>query len=112
LKKWIIALIACLVFAGVAEARSWTGKASYYGLKGRTANGGHVGALTAAHRTLPFGAHVRVTNLRNHRSVVVVINDRGPFTRGRVIDVSTGAAERLGFRMAGVALVRVEDLSE
>jgi rare lipoprotein A len=51
-----------------------------------------------------------VTNLRNNRSVVVTINDRGPFTRGRVIDVSTQAAEALGFRAAGVAVVRVEAL--
>ena len=66
--------------------------------------------MTAAHRTLPFGSHVKVTNLSNGRSAVVVVNDRGPFIRGRVIDVSTRAAEALGFRNAGVARVRVDTL--
>jgi rare lipoprotein A len=112
LKKAIIAFASLLALTVGAEASSWTGKASYYGLKGRTANGGQVGDYTAAHRTLPFGAKVRVTNLSNNRSVVVTINDRGPFTGGRVIDVSTRAAEALGFRVAGVARVRVESLSD
>ena len=104
----------CLAFipAQAAEAASWTGKASYYSLRGRTASGArhNPGAMTAAHRTLAFGSHVRVTNLRNGRSVVVVVNDRGPFIHGRVIDVSTRAAEALGFRSAGVARVRVDTL--
>jgi len=60
-------------------------------------------AMTAAHRTLPFGSHVRVTNKRNGRSVTVRINDRGPFVRGRVIDLSPAAARALGF--AGLAPV-------
>ncbi len=90
-----------------AEA-AWVGKASYYSSANRTANGGHVGAFTAAHRTLPFGSRVRVTNLRNNRSVVVTINDRGPFTGGRLIDLSSHAADALGFRTAGLAHVRVE----
>ena len=64
---------------------------------GRTANGERVGHLTAAHRTLPFGTMVRVTHRKTGRSVVVRINDRGPFVRGRVIDVSPGAARALGF---------------
>jgi len=93
-----------------ALAESWTGRASYYGFKGRTATGARVGGFTAAHRTLPFGAKARVTNLKNNRSVVVTINDRGPFTGGRIIDVSTSAAEALGFRSAGVATVKVEAL--
>lgn len=65
----------------------------------RTANGERVrrAALTAAHRSLPFGTLVRVTNRRNGQSVVVRINDRGPFVRGRVIDVTPGAARALGF---------------
>lgn len=81
--------------------------ASYYGYGGRTANGEHhnAGAMTAAHRTLPFGSKVRVTNKANGRTIVVRINDRGPFIRGRVIDVSTAAAEALGFRSRGVAKV-------
>ncbi|MFY9626707.1 MAG: septal ring lytic transglycosylase RlpA family protein [Methylocystis sp.] len=95
-----------------AEAQSWTGNAALYTLRGRTASGGYATEFTAAHRTLPFGSKVRVTNLRNHRSVVVTITDRGPFTRGRVIDVSKKAAQALDFRSAGVARVRVELLAK
>ncbi len=109
MKRFVFGAAALVALSCNAEA-AWVGKASYYS-GGRTASGGHVGALTAAHRTLPFGSQVRVTNLRNNRSVVVTINDRGPFTGGRVIDVSTGAADALGFRSAGVAPVRVEPIS-
>jgi rare lipoprotein A len=82
------------------------GVASYYAnhFHGRrTASGERfdMGALTAAHRTLPFGSKVRVTNPANGRSVVVRINDRGPFTRGRMIDVSHAAAQRLGLIARG-----------
>ncbi len=101
------ALVAC---ASPCFAEGWTGKASYYGLQGRTASGSHIGAMTAAHRTLPFGTQLRVTNLRNGRSVIVRVNDRGPFIRGRIVDVSTPAADALGFRRAGVTTVRVERL--
>ncbi len=114
MKTPVLAAILTLgaFIAGVASAdAAWVGNASYYQLKGRTASGGHVGSLTAAHRTLPFGTKVRVTNLRNNRSVIVTINDRGPFTGGRVIDVSGHAADILGFRAAGVARVKVEPLS-
>ena len=68
--------------------------------------------LTAAHRTLPFGTRVRVTNTWNGRSVVVTIIDRGPFKRGRVIDVSKRAASDLGFLREGVATVRLEVLPD
>ena len=64
-------------------------------------------ALAAAHRTLPFGTKVRVENLANGKSVVVRINDRGPFAHGRVIDVTRGAAERLGMIRSGTARVRI-----
>jgi len=79
-------------------ASAQTGIASIYS-GGRTANGEHARAsgLTAAHRSLPFGTMVRVTNQRSGRSVVVRINDRGPFIRGRVIDVTPAAAHVLGF---------------
>jgi rare lipoprotein A len=114
LKRLVVACLSLgiLSTAGVAQsqAQSWTGKASYYGGKGRTASGGHVGHLTAAHRSLPFGTRVKVTNLNNGHSATVTINDRGPFIRGRIIDVSTGAAGVLGMRGAGVANVRVETL--
>lgn len=97
------------------QALSAHGMAGWVGQEfaGRTTANGEIFdpmLMTAAHRTLPFGSHVRVTNLRNGRSVVVVVNDRGPFIRGRVIDVSTRAAEALGFRNAGVARVRVDTL--
>ena len=94
-----------------------TGKASWYGGKfhGRkTASGERYDkrALTAAHRTLPFGTRVRVTNLGNQKSVVVRITDRGPFgRRERIIDVSERAAEVLGMKQAGVVRIRLEVLS-
>ncbi len=110
MKKTAIVLGMTMLATGGAEA-AWTGKASYYGGRGRTASGGHVGHLTAAHRSLPFGSKIRVTNLRNKRSVVVTVNDRGPFVRGRIVDVSTGAASVLGMKGAGVAPVRVELVS-
>jgi rare lipoprotein A len=95
--------------AGPAEAGTQCGKASWYALNSRTASGERMdpSALSAAHRTLPFGTRVRVDNLRNGKSVVVRINDRGPFIRNRVIDVSKGAAHRLGFVRSGVTNVRV-----
>ncbi|WP_286668822.1 septal ring lytic transglycosylase RlpA family protein [Thermosynechococcus sp. B0] len=92
-----------------------TGIASWYGPGfhgARTANGERFDqdALTAAHRTLPFGTRVRVTNLQNGRSVVVRINDRGPFTGGREIDLSRGAAAAIGLIGAGVGPVRIDVL--
>jgi rare lipoprotein A len=93
------------------------GKASYYGDRhhGRkTASGERFDqhALTAAHRSLPFGSQVRVTNLGNGKSVVVRINDRGPYAKGRIIDLSKKAAERLDMLRAGVVPVRVEQLAD
>lgn len=110
MKSFVFGAAALVALTCNANA-AWVGKASYYNLGGRTASGSHVGAFTAAHRTLPFGSQVRVTNLRNSRSVIVTINDRGPFTGGRVIDLSAHAADALGFRSAGVAQVRVEPLA-
>ena len=95
--------------------RAWsqTGLASYYDSAlqgGSTANGLRYDehGLTAAHRSLPFGTRVRVTNLASGKSVVVTITDRGPFVRGRIIDVSRKAAGKLGFIRTGIARVRVE----
>jgi rare lipoprotein A len=101
--------VACLGAAVVGEARGETGNAAYYHGR-RTASGERVSAaeFTAAHRTLPFGTQVRVTNLQNGRSVVVRINDRGPFGRGRIIDVSRAAARELGMIGSGVAKVRLD----
>ncbi len=94
-----------------------TGVASYYGAKHhgkRTASGEAFNqhGLTAAHRSLPFGTRVLVTNLANQRSVVVRINDRGPHTRGRLIDLSRAAAEKIGMIRSGTARVRVQGLSD
>lgn len=105
----------CSTFGGAGSGVSETGEASYYGDRHhgkKTASGERFDqrALTAAHRTLPFGTQVRVTNLNNERSVVVRINDRGPFVRGRIIDVSRAAAERLDMLRSGVAPVRIEAL--
>lgn len=92
-----------------------TGFASFYGSEfhgRRTASGERYDEddLCAAHRTLPFGTRVRLTNLKNGRTVVVTITDRGPFRRGRIVDVSKRAARELGFLRAGVARVRLEVL--
>jgi rare lipoprotein A len=93
--------------------RVFSGKASYYSYQtGKTANGSSFdrNLPTAAHRSLPFGTRVRVTDLATNRSVVVVITDRGPRVRDRVLDLSLGAARSLGITDRGVAQVRVEVL--
>jgi len=103
-------IIGALV-AGLAPAMAaQTGKASWYAMTSRTASGerANPNALTAAHRTLKFGTRVKVTNLRNGRSVVVCVNDRGPFVRGRVIDVTKAAAKKLGFIGTGHAPVSLD----
>ncbi|MBT9266737.1 septal ring lytic transglycosylase RlpA family protein [Pseudomonas sp. MG-9] len=94
-----------------------TGVASYYGARHhgkRTASGEafNQNSLTAAHRQLPFGTRVKVTNLKNEKSCIVRINDRGPHTRGRLIDVSREAAERLGMLSSGTARVRIQALDD
>ena len=88
------------------------GKASYYWQPQAVASGGRFNpnALTAAHKTLPFGTRVRVTNKRNGKSVVVRINDRGPYIKGRIIDLSRRAAGVIGMRAAGVVPVSVKIL--
>lgn len=100
------------MFVGSSVAMAESGIASIYAYQSeRTANGEHANpsGLTAAHRTLPFGTHVRVTNQRNGRTVTVRINDRGPFVRGRVIDLTPAGARILGFsRIQGLALVKLE----
>lgn len=96
------------------SARSFWGKASFYSYRrGKTASGSAFDRdlPTAAHRSLPFGTKVRVTNLANHKSVVVVINDRGPQVHSRVLDLSLAAARSLGMTdRSGVAIVRGEVL--
>jgi rare lipoprotein A len=109
--KFLAALIFCLSLAAAqAQPPVQTGVASFYGRESgpRTASGERFdpNAMTAAHRSLPFGTLLRVTY--RGRSVVVRINDRGPFVRGRVIDLSAGAARRIG--LPGVAPVTIEVL--
>ena len=115
------ALVAVTIAAGLmvgASATSATaaagqcGRASWYALHSRTASGERMNpsAMTAAHRTLPFGTKLRVTNQHNGKSVIVRINDRGPFIKGRVLDLSKGAAGQLGFIGSGhtsVCMARV-----
>jgi rare lipoprotein A len=93
-----------------------TGLASWYGPRfhGKLTASGEVfnqERLTAAHRTLPWGSRVKVTNLTNGKSVEVRINDRGPFAQGRIIDVSRAAARALGMVRAGITAVEIEWLS-
>ena len=112
-KTWIAIAVAVAFLAGApAKAysqKSFSGFAAYYdkGYSGRTACGERYepGKLTAAHRTLPFGTRLRVTDNKTHRSVLVTVNDRGPFTKGRVLDLSYAAATAL--QMQGRGLVRV-----
>ncbi len=118
----VLLLLVVLFHAGCASrvppssvdaAGGQTGIASWYGGKfhGRTTANGETydkNAMTAAHRTLPFDTLVKVTNLANGKSIRLRINDRGPFVKGRIIDVSRRAAEKLGFRIDGTTRVRIE----
>ena len=114
-------LLTLLLVAGCAgpgtlsprEVHSEIGMASYYAQEfhGRETASGQVyrnDGMTAAHRTLPFGTKVRVTNLANGRSVVVTVTDRGPYRRERIVDISKRAARELGIVRQGVARVRVD----
>lgn len=92
---------------GTYGVASWYG-GRYHGRQTASGEPFDMNALTAAHPSLPFGTRVRVTNLENSRSVVLRINDRGPFVKRRIIDVSRRAAEELGFIRQGVARVRVD----
>ncbi len=96
-----------------APVQNYEGRASWYGpgFAGRRTANGEVfdpSQLTAAHKTLPFGTQVRVTNLNNGRSTLVRINDRGPFKPGRIIDLSRAAAEQIGMIGSGTAPVQLE----
>ena len=121
-KRSVCVWILCLFLLVTATARAVTrtvktvvGVASYYGhvhQGRRMANGQRFdeSKLTAASRTLPLGTHVKVTSLRNQKSVIVTITDRGPAVKTRVIDLSTAAARALGMISRGVDKVRVEPL--
>ena len=103
-----IALVMVLTAIASGPVRAESGLASFYG-GGRTASGEVTGpaGLTAAHRTLPFGMKVVVTNLRSGKSVVVRITDRGPYRHRRIIDVSRAAARELGMINSGTAMVSI-----
>jgi rare lipoprotein A len=110
LKRLLQSVVVVILFAsGVEIAAAETGRASWYSLRSLTASGERCNpnALTAAHRSLPFGTKVRVENLKNGKSVIVRINDRGPFVGGRIIDLTKAAASRLGMVNSGVGHVRL-----
>jgi rare lipoprotein A len=103
-----LSLAAVLLVLALRPVHAETGIAAFYG-GGRTASGEVSGpnGLTAAHRTLPFGTKVLVTNVRNGRTILVRINDRGPYGRGRVIDLSRAAARELDMIRVGTTRVNV-----
>ena len=106
-----VLLFSFFVWSGVAQIQ--TGKASFYADKFEgtpTASGEKYrhNKMTAAHKTLPFGTKIRVTNVTNKKSVIVIVNDRGPWVEGRVVDLSRAAAEELGFINYGLADVEIE----
>ncbi|MCF6401876.1 septal ring lytic transglycosylase RlpA family protein [Chitinophaga filiformis] len=111
----LLVVMICSLFCFSSCSRKITenGKASYYADKfeGRKTASGETyrqNGLTAAHRTLPFGTKVKVLNISNGKSVTVRINDRGPFSQGRVIDLSKKAAKRIGIITTGVAVVEIK----
>jgi len=111
--KNLLCFVILLVFCSCAKTITESGKASFYADKyeGRKTASGDVfrqKRMTAAHKTLPFGSKVKVTNLANGQTVRVVINDRGPFVAGRIIDLSKGAAQEIDMVRAGVVNVRIK----
>lgn len=112
---FIFSLLALPVLAQVSDSRVevGTGIASYYGAElggSRTASGERFNPddLTAAHRTLAFGSRVAVTNLANGQEVIVRVNDRGPWGKARIVDISYAAAKQIGMHRSGTAKVRLE----
>ncbi|NLC99910.1 MAG: septal ring lytic transglycosylase RlpA family protein [Gammaproteobacteria bacterium] len=119
----IYALLAALLLLSACSSQrtappasdTISGQASWYGAKHhgkKTASGERFNqhALTAAHRTLAFGTRVKVTNTRNNKSVTVRVNDRGPYSKGRIIDLSRAAANKIDMLNSGVAPVRLQVL--
>lgn len=114
--RWTAASVAAAVFfvaPFTTPALAQCGRASWYALHSLTASGERMNpaAMTAAHRTLPLGTRVKVKNERNGRTIVVRINDRGPYARGRILDLSRGAARALGFVKKGLAPVCIANLN-
>ena len=117
MRKRLYILIFILVGFAPLPAQVQRGKATFYSKRAtgaRTASGErlHHDSLTCAHRTFPFGSLLKVRNLSNGREVVVRVTDRGPFARGRIIDLSYGAAEELGIIGQGVAMVEVQKVGQ
>ncbi|RIJ37529.1 septal ring lytic transglycosylase RlpA family protein [Pontibacter oryzae] len=125
-RKCFIFSLIIFLFVGISQpifahnnsgkAKTQKGEASWYGSRyhGRKTSSGeryNKNDMTAAHKTLPFGTKVKVTNLDNNESVIVRINDRGPFVGDRIIDVSEAAARKLEFHAQGVGNVRIEVLN-
>jgi rare lipoprotein A len=107
-----IVLLNVLTLTAPADSNSKTGKATYYAKKfeGRRTTSGAVyraNKYTAAHKTLPFGTEVTVTNLNNQKSVTVVVNDRGPYGKGLIIDLSTIAAKEIGLYGKGIVPCKI-----
>lgn len=105
-----------ICFSGYAQGNE-TGLASFYSdvFEGKKTASGDIyksSKMTAAHRTLPFGTQVKVTNLSNNKSVTVTINDRGPFVKDRIIDLSKAAAVKLGYIDQGVTKVKIEPIKK
>lgn len=113
------ALLSLFLLPGISEAKATQethqllGISSYYGgfhHGHKTASGEvfNMHALTAAHRTLPLGSHIQVTNLSNGKRITLKVTDRGPYKTGRILDVSQGAAKALGMLKSGTARVRIQ----
>ncbi|MDN5214087.1 septal ring lytic transglycosylase RlpA family protein [Fulvivirgaceae bacterium BMA12] len=117
-KIMAIVLLITAIFCNICttqESKTQKGMASYYhnNLHGRATASGELydkNKLSAAHRSLPFGSKVKVTNLTNQKSVVVIINDRGPYAKKRIIDISYAAAKKIDMIRAGVIEVQLEIL--
>lgn len=106
-------MISCILISCLYVQAPQTGMASYYadrfdGLPTASGEAYRKDQLTAAHRTLPFGTMIKITNLKNGKFIIARVNDRGPHVKGRIVDVSKAAAEKLGFIRQGVARVQVE----
>ena len=116
-KKILLSLLGAVCISFSVQAKVQHGTASFYHDKfnGRKTANGEVfnnKNMTAAHRTLPIGSKVRVTNLKNHKSVVVRINDRGPYVKRRILDLSKAGAKKLDMEKTGIATVKVEILEK
>lgn len=114
LKFWIISLFCICFIVLPAQTKKETGKASYYSkrLHNRKTSSGekyHGDSLTCAHRTYPFGTNLLIRNPSNGKTVVVKVNDRGPFSRGRVVDLSYAAAKEIGMISHGISNVEVSE---